>query len=554
LTLADTWNGFRHIEQEIDMTVASSEIKLEKADKGLLRMAFEYDPDLVSFVKNTFEGRRFDGATKSWLVPATPKNLNRIREHAGYFHDGAETLRSFEEQQQSAIQASAAFHPSPEFRVRPGLGGELRPYQVAGVEFVTVFAKNRAYIGDEMGLGKTITALAVLHHNNSYPALIIAPSSLLGNWKREAEKWLPGKKIQLFLSGKTVLDTSADIVIVSYALADKVGGHFRQLIVDESHYVKNHTSQRSKAVKSIAQSVPNLLFLSGTPISRAPKDLFAQLDILGVAGKGKTFGDWWSFTKRYCDGKDTRFGYQADGATNIEELASLLRASVYLRRDKSQVLKDLPEKQRQFLYVPLAAEAKAELREIEKKRREDKAAGVAGADMQAATASFHAIGRGKAEAAEEFVAEFADTGKKLIVFANQIALQNRLFAKAQELGLQPAKIQGEDSAMARDAAVQRFQTDPDCKVIVCSLKAAGVGLTLTAASDVLMVEQDFVPATLDQAEDRAHRIGQRNAVNVVYLIAEKTIDEQVAALVEGRRKTAADLSKPITADLIKQLA
>ncbi len=531
-----------------------------EANGDAFRMRFAYDPTLVDFVKNNFSGRHFDGATKSWTVPATPQNIERIRKHAGRFHGNVNALlQSVEEKRVTAIQASAAFHPSQDFQVRPGLGGELRPYQLAGVDFVVNFAKNRAYIGDEMGLGKTITALAVLHHNGSYPALIVAPSSLLGNWRREAEKWLPGKKVQLFLSGKTVLDKSADIVIVSYTLAEKVlaalgnaKNHFHQLIVDEAHYVKNFKAQRSKTVKALADGAKNLLFLSGTPISRAPKDLFAQLDILGVAGKGKPFGDWWTFTKRYCDGHDSRYGYKADGATNISELSERLRASIYLRRDKSQVLSDLPEKQRQFLYVPVPTETKAELWEIEKQRAKDKKDGRPEADMLAVTKAFHAAGRGKAEAAEVFIEEFADTDKKLIVFANQIVLQQRLFEKAIELGLRPAKISGEDSATARDAAVQRFQNDQDCKVIVCSLKAAGVGLTLTAASDVLMVEQDFVPATLDQAEDRAHRIGQRDAVNVVYLIAEGTIDDEVASLIEARRKTASDLSKPITAGLFNK--
>jgi SWI/SNF-related matrix-associated actin-dependent regulator 1 of chromatin subfamily A len=397
-----------------------------------------------------------------------------------------------------------------------------------------------------MGLGKTITSLAVLHHNDAYPALIIAPSSLLGNWKRECEKWLPSKRVQLFLSGKTTLDKSADVVIVSYSLADKVAAqmrnpsygirYFQQLIVDEAHYIKNHKSQRSKIVREIAGGAKNLLLLSGTPISRAPKDLYAQLETLGVAGKGKAFGDWWAFTKRYCDGHDTKYGYRCDGATHIDELAERLRSSIYLRREKEQVLSDLPEKQRQYLYVPITAEAKAELREIENRRMAEINNGVKGADMQAITAAFHAVGRGKIEAAEVFIENFADTGKKLIVFANQVTLQNRLFEKAKEIGLNPAKIQGEDSPMARDAAVQKFQSDPSCRVIVCSLKAAGVGVTLTAASDVLMVEMDWVPATLDQAEDRAHLIGQNSAVNVTYLVDEGRIDEAVADIIDGRRR------------------
>ncbi len=360
---------------------------VEKDPVAYAVLSFPYDETLLNFVRG-FEKRSFNGEKKIWIVEMTPKNISIIQKNTQYFDESfLKVFNEYQEKFAKKIEASQSFIPSPDFEIPPGLNGTLREYQKAGVEFVVKFAKNRAYIGDEMGLGKTITAIATIHYNRThsdkpYKVLVVAPASLLLNWKRELAKWLPNLKTNALTSGKQKIDVNADVNIVSYGLLNKVVEQmknenitFTQLIVDEAHYVKNKKAQRTKYVKFIAEKAPHLLFLSGTPITKKPIDLFAQLEIIGVAGdRTKPFGDYYYFAVRYCGGQQGRFGFEANGATNINELNQKLRSTIYLRRDKEQVLQELPDKQRQYIYIEIPDETKKELKEIEleKRRKEEK--------------------------------------------------------------------------------------------------------------------------------------------------------------------------------------
>lgn len=528
-------------------------ISLQETSDHRLRMSFAYDASLIGFVKSSFDGRQYDNSTRSWLVPATDKNLEKIRANLHRFKEVEAVLRRIQDRRAERVSASQSFAATEAFRLREGLGGELRPYQQAGVEFISKHASNRAYIGDEMGLGKTITALAHVHQEQAYPALVVCPAVVVGNWKREANTWLPDKNVQVIKKGTDQIDPKADIVVASYALAGKVAKdkRFEQVICDEAHYLKNYQAKRTKEIVAIAKESPRRLLLSGTPVTNRPKDLFSQLEVLDVTGNGTPMGNFFRFAERYCGGHQGRYGYEADGATNLKELNQRLRDGTYLRRDKSQVLAELPEKQRQTLYVEPDPETKRRIKEIEAEYQRDKQAHVQGAALKAMTNEMVAVGKGKIPFAAQFMEDFAESGKKLIVFANLKEIQKELLEKVHELGVGAVHISGEDSSEQRDAAVQKFQNDPSAKFAICSLKAAGVGITLTAASDVLMVEQDWTPANLDQAEDRAHRMGQKNAVNVTYLVMGGTIDHDLEKVISQKRKVAADLSAPVIAEVLK---
>ena len=527
-------------------------ISLQETPDRRIRMSFPYNADDLHFVKTQFTGRQYDGATRSWLVPVTSDNLEKIQANAGRFREAQEILRSAKQRLAQSVAASQAFAATEAFQPRPGLHGELRPYQQAGVEFITGHARNKAYIGDEMGLGKTITALAAIHQEQAYPALIVCPAVVVGNWKREANTWLPDKTVQVIKTGKDEIDPKADLVVASYALAGKVaaGKRFAQVVCDEAHYLKNHQAKRTQEITDIAKAAPRRLLLSGTPVTNKPRDLFAQLEVLDVAGKGNPMGGFFQFATRYCGGKQGRYGFEADGATNLEELNHRMRDGTYLRRDKAQVLTELPEKQRQVLGVETPAETRRRIREIQMAYAAAKKTHEPGAALKAMTDEMVAVGQGKIESAGQFMEDFVDTGKKLILFANLREVQQGLLQKARELGVPTVHILGDDSSEKRDQAVQAFQNDPNVKFAICSLKAAGVGITLTAASDVLMVEQDWTPANLDQAEDRAHRMGQKNGVNVTYLVMENTIDSCLRDVIDAKRQVAADLSQPVLKEVL----
>jgi len=514
----------------------------------------------LDFIKG-LDGRRFDPNTKHWSVPVTKKNTqalasarSRLPIHGIDF--------STVEKEQTAHQAAladmererSALATAP---IKSGLGGELRHYQEEGVRHLV--ARGGGYLGDEMGLGKTVTALAAVHQSEKYPALVLCPSIVATNWQKEAEKWLPGKTVQRIKTGKDKADPKADVVICTYGLADKLakqdGLQFQTLIADEAHYLKSGKAQRTKAVREMAKGIAQKILLSGTPVTRAPVDLYSQIDIMG---KTDRFGSYREFTKLYCGGHYENFRYApqpvwaANGATNVEELAERLKTDLgYLRREKTLVAKELPEKTRQVLAVPLEAADYRNLRAIAAKGDPE----VPGSILYAMQEQLGYIGRAKIEPAKEWIADFVEENpsRKLIVFAQHIEVQKELAESLKEHGHGIVTILGEHSATQRGVAVEQFQNDPRTQIAVCSLGAASVGVTLTAASDVLMVEQDWTPATLLQAEDRAHRIGQKNAVNVTYLVAENTLDSERMDVIQRKLNIANALNQSVQAEFVQRM-
>jgi SWI/SNF-related matrix-associated actin-dependent regulator 1 of chromatin subfamily A len=415
------------------------------------------------------------------------------------------------------------------------LGGELMPFQAAGVRYA--LRRRRTFIADEQGLGKTVQALAAMECEEAYPAVVICPASLKLNWEREANRWLPDRS-NVVVSGRKPVDmTGVDIVIVNY---DVVGAHLkplaalrsRTLVLDESHYCKNPTSQRTKAVAELAAALrPDalLLALTGTPLVNRPKELVPQLRILGRLG---AFGSGAELERRF-------------GAnTERERLHWHLRRTCYVRRLKKDVLPQLPAKRRAV--VPFDLSNEREYRHAERNliqwvserfSSSDELRSRVDSAMRAealvkVNALRQLVGNGKLHAAHAWIHDFLTSGEKLVVFAAHRAVQRDLMERFPDA----AHILGDDTPPERDAQVQRFQADPDVKLCICSLKVAAHGFTLTAASDVAFLELGWTPAEHDQAEDRAHRIGQTDSVTAWYLLAADTIDERMAALIDSKRE------------------
>ena len=436
-----------------------------------------------------------------------------------------------------------------------GLGGKLMPFQEAGVAYA--LRRRRAFIADEQGLGKTVQALAAIEGDGAFPAVVICPASLKLNWQRESEKWLP-KRRAIVVSGRKPVDLSGyDVVIVNY---DVVGAHLSRLVrlkppalvLDESHYCKNPTAQRTKHVLELAQALPNdalLLALTGTPLVNRPKELVPQLRILGRLPE---FGSGAELERR--------FGANAER----ERLHWHLRRSCYVRRLKREVLPQLPDKRRAV--VPFDLDNEREYRHAERdlvawvkdrftsseelKSRVDSA--MRAEALVRVNALRQLVGTGKLHAAHAWIHDFLASGEKLVVFAAHRAVQRDLMERFPDA----AHILGDDTPPERDAQVRRFQEDPDVLLCVCSLKVAAHGFTLTAASDVAFLELGWTPAEHDQAEDRTHRIGQRDAVTAWYLLAADTIDERMAALIDAKREVVGavtDGTAPADAPMIDAL-
>ena len=420
-----------------------------------------------------------------------------------------------------------------------GLGGELRPFQRAAVRYV--LSQRRTFLADEQGLGKTIEALAALQADGAFPAAVVSPASMKLVWQRECERWLPGRSVAV-VHGRSAEGWAAsgaghaDVVLCNYdileAHAERLAARgLRAAIFDESHYCKDPRRKRTKAAIALAERVAEdglRLALTGTPIVNRPKDIVAQLRLVG----------------RLADfGSGAGLGRRFRGAQALDRLHWNLRAHCYVRRTKADVLPQLPAKR--FASVPVELDNAAEYRLAEEdviawlrtqpldlRTLEARVAAALRAEQLARLNYLRRLAaRGKLRAAIAWIEDFTASGEPLVVFAHHREVQHALIERFPGA----AHVLGDDDLAARAAAVDDFQRPDGPLLVVCSMQAASQGITLVRASNVAFLELDWTPARHDQAEDRCHRIGQRDAVTAYYLLAAQTIDEQMASVLQRKR-------------------
>lgn len=421
----------------------------------------------------------------------------------------------------------------------------LFPHQVEGVAFL--LGRRRAILADDMGLGKTRQSIiAITQAAPAGPWLVVVPASVKRNWAREIEAARPGDPVLVVGSDTPLVPTHGAWVVVNYDLLAKRRAALAALrwtgvIFDEAHYLKNHTSQRSRLAREIINAAPDAVVhaLTGTPLTNRPRDLFPLLQLVGHP-MGRSI---LSFAKRYCDASHNGFGWVTDGASNLEELTLQLQG-VMLRRTKEDVL-DLPPKLRTWLPVRVPeGTGRREMRRVLETLIAgslQRARGVVAGDrtrkhrgpefearvrlLAELTKARHQVARAKAPTTIEFVEGVVAQGEKAIVFSSFDEPAKRI---AAHFGERAVLLTGTTPAAQRQRLVDRFQQDQGVHVFVANLVAGGVGLNLTAARQVVFNDLDWVPANHWQAEDRAYRIGQSGTVNVTYLTAEGTVDEFVS--------------------------
>lgn len=438
-------------------------------------------------------------------------------------------------------------------------------YQRAGIAFA--HERPAVLIGDEMGLGKTVQAIGVLNADPTLRRiLVICPASLKLNWRRELEKWLVRKRATLIADSKTFVPLADGIVIVNYDVLHKHESELRDtewdcVIADEAHYLKNPKARRSKMVfgaratkQEKAQGmadVPGItarkrILLTGTPIANKPVELFPLIEYLDPI----TWSNFFRYAIRYCAARQERHGWDFSGASHLDELQDKLRSTIMVRRLKKDVLTELPPKRRQVVEFPadtpaLRAVARAELAAYEgtDELEADVELAAASDDPHAYEAAVQRLRKGqqalfeglselRRQTAEakiplcvEHIAEAVEESGKVVVFAHHKSVVRAL---AEKFGSAAVTLVGDTPMQERQNAVDRFQRDPACKVFIGSIMAAGVGITLTAASHVIFCELDWVPGNVSQAEDRCHRIGQHESVLVQHLVLEGSLDATMA--------------------------
>jgi hypothetical protein len=437
---------------------------------------------------------------------------------------------------------------------------------------IAVDADDHLYLTNDMIVThNTVQGLAIVENADAYPCIITTPASLKLNWEKEIKKWISHRSsIVMSTSTKPSELIGKDFIIINYEILYDAritsGNKFKKIpyqsvIFDEAHYVKSKDAQRTNASIKIARKARYRINLTGTPIINRPSDLISQLQILDRLNE---FGGWEQFVKRYCSAKKTPFGWDISGASNLEELNEKLRATCFIRREKQDVLKELPlmnrivvpmemkpfssyheliDSARKSVMRQLGFKDDVSVESLSEKQKEDirdqlNATVLKSANMIEIDALKLAVAKSKLDNVIAWIKNFLANGEKLVVFAYHKEIQNallRVFRKA-------ARIISGDSQKEREAQKEMFMTDPDCRLLIGGMgnitsSPAGMGHTLTVSSNLAFVEFGWNSAIHDQSEGRIHRIGQKaDIVNIYYLLVEGTIEEEAMKLIEEKRK------------------
>lgn len=445
----------------------------------------------------------------------------------------------------------------------PGLRRPLFPFQLSDVLRIDQM-KGRALVASEMGLGKTITAIAWLAlHPEKRPVVILCPAHLKLHWERELRQTLPGApNTQILFGTNPTARITGDIVIVNYDILANLYDedptpsgkkrkkeiphtgwvdflrdlHPQVIIMDEAHYLKSPKSLRTKATTRLVKGVPHVLALTGTPIINRPIEGYYIIQMIDRT----LFPNFWHFARTYCAAKRGWFGWDLKGSSNEDELNQKLTDSIMIRRRKSEELKDLPDKLREIIPMELSnlddyKEAENDFIAFVRKTKGPQAAARAQAAeyLTKIEALKQLAVKGKLHQATQWITDFLATGEKLVVFTTHKETVQTLMNKFPKVAVQ---VDGAVRATDRDHAVRMFQERRQTQLFVGNIKAAGTGITLTAARTVAFLELPWTTGELSQAEDRCHRIGQKNAVNIYYILAGGTIEERIAALLDRKRQ------------------
>lgn len=394
----------------------------------------------------------------------------------------------------------------------------LFPYQVTGAKFL---AAGGSGLFDEPGLGKSAQALTAAVMMGAKTVRVVCPASVVGVWHREAKLWAPGVTVEA-MSYERAVKTCA-----SWSTAC-------QLVLDEAHYLKTRTSQRSKTLleTSVIGRHGRSICLTGTPMPNHPGEMYPVLRSLAPASlsfQGRTL-NWGQFVTKFCRTERTPFtDFKIVGGKNHELLTRILDP-FFLRRRKADVMTDLPPLRVTVTPLTNAAAVKA-LRTAERDAPSDVLELVERGEIAAEfLATLRRLtGLAKVPAAVEYIRELLDGGvEKLVVFAQHRDVIRGLWEGLDSCGA--LAITGGMHLDTRINAVKTFQEKPYCRVFIGQLQAAGTGITLTAASRLLFVESSWVPAENEQAAMRIHRIGQKNTCEVEFLTLEGSLDERIQAV------------------------
>ena len=520
------------------------------------RVVFQYQPLLVKCIKR-IPSARYMSDGKCWEVATRDAHYLQLMVKWAQDKRLVAVVRWLKDDEPVISYEPL---PMPTLSVPHNMLIEPYDYQKEGIAYA--LEKKRCIMGDEMGLGKTAQAIGTMTASGAFPALVICPASLKLNWQREFKKFGGVNAIILDDSNRNAWQNIlrlkrpdgkpfAQVVIVNYESLKKFFVRrlnrqerftlksiefderihlFRSVIIDESHKCKSNKTQQSKFVQGIAQGKEYILELTGTPVVNNNIDLIQQLNIMG---RMEEFGGYTKFVGRYCAGMNK--------SSHLKELNYRLRQSCFFRRQKKDVLTQLPDKTRSYLVTDISNRREyndAErdilkyLKDYTNADNEKILKALRGAIMVKMGILKQVSARGKIDSAVDIIHNTIDGGEKLIVFC---FLKEVVAALKSEFP-EAVTVTGDDNDKQKQRAVDQFQENAACKLIILNYRSGGTGLTLTAASNVLFVEFPWTYSDCCQAEDRAHRNGQKNAVTCTYLLGSGTIDEYMFNLIQTKKE------------------
>ncbi|MEU2349533.1 DEAD/DEAH box helicase [Modestobacter sp. NPDC049651] len=463
--------------------------------------------------------------------------------------------------------------PFPTSRFTPA-GLELMPHQ--GQLVASAAAGHRTFLlADEPGLGKTAQSLLAAEAADAYPLLVVVPNVVKTNWAREAARWTPHRPATVVQGDGNTVDGFADIVVVNYEVLDRHVGWlgdfgFRGMVVDEAHFIKNKTSQRSQHVLELSERIrtrtpnPLLMALTGTPLINDIEDFRAIWQFLGWIDEGKPLGELMAAL-------ETTGLTPADPGFYPAARKAVIDQGI-VRRRKVDVAADIPARRIADLPVELDGASGRSIRAAERDlaRRlvaryesalaaresatvveeidHDLVRRVARWELKDASEAksgdnvftmMRKIGQAKAGLAADYAGQLARSAGKVVFFAKHVDVMDTAEETFDRLGIRYSSIRGDQTPGVRQKNIDAFVTDPDVGVAVCSLTSAGVGLNLQVASNIVLAELSWTDAEQTQAIDRSHRIGQTEPVTAWRIIAAQTLDARIAELIDSKAGLAA---------------
>jgi SNF2 family DNA or RNA helicase len=533
----------------------------KKQNKTIILKFYSDDKDifynLLEQVKS-INGRKWESKTKSWVIPLSKNNISILSELD--FELCPELKRWVKKSNKNK---------SVNIKVT---NKNFYPFQKEGIIQIERFG-GKTLLADKMGLGKTLQSIGWFNlqsPGNVLPMIIIAPSVMKVKWKREILIWSNYKEKDIHilygrkgnaeeLKNRKILIINYDIVANTYKKElDKKNDKIKKveqkytgwkdylidinsklLILDESHFCKNEQAKRTKAIQKLSRNINNIIAISGTPITKRPIDLYTSLNIIDP----DTWNSKWKFAHRYCDPQHNGFGWEFKGATNIEELHKILVDTMMIRRLKKDVLPDLPSKQKAVIPVELDPEwikeyqhAEAEILDwVEINEGVEKALSASRAEAIVRIEKLKQITiKGKLDSVKNWIDNFLESDKKLVVACTHQMTIDYLVKHFKDISV---SITGKQSAEEKDTNALQFQNNESIKLAICNIEAAGVGIDLYAASDILTVEIGKSSVIHDQMDDRIHRIGQEaDKIISWWMLAIDTIEEDLIAGLDEERK------------------